>query len=404
MSDNKRKNVLETVKYINESHSRFKTLMNKEELTDADKSELNVIAQNSEQIKVNKNTIKFIPSKTISALNTIFYNHNGYVIGLDYTPERINNETKTYSNDNGNSLLINHNNNIENNKIIGISKKTKGINDDVTNFDGQPNIIITKQSSRSIHTTPVGTEYVISFEFSLSRFPSKVYQNSNKNHQMKQITTRISELICFQFANNKLIEFAAMAPNGLGIDGNKTKFKNRYSPFSIAVSFPHGKVKHSIHTDYKFELNKTYLVKLVIQSLDGIISNSTNLSYKLYVNEIQELVVFTRCKVWGSAGKNLKKLEIIPSQPGFLTMSNQKYSQTQYNNYLSSEHLSFSPPMSLDYLIAIYSVPYLVSSKPYYGNFIEKKYYWNNIIYKRYLHKSNTAVNFGKINIFYLTF
>jgi len=404
MSFNKKKYSLEISKSIEESHDRYVVLMNKTEMTDAEVNEKGQLGNNILQIKDKKGVVKHIPTTTISSLNKIFYNYIGYAIGLDFTPEYVRTQTKTYFNDEGNSLMVKHNNNISNNMIIGVSKTTKGINDDVTDFNGKPNLSITRQVGNQpfggfIHNQNVGKEYVISFEFSLSRFPSKVYQDSNQTYHMKQITTRISELICFEFGDGRLIEFAAMAPTGVGSDNTTPKFKNRYSPFSIAVSFPYGLVKHSIHTDYKFELKKTYLVKLIIIGNNDL-SYSDQLMYQLYINEVQQQVVSTRCKVWGKYGKNLKQSEIIPSQPGFLTITN-----NEFGGNVSDVYASYNPnPLDFNTLVAIYSVPYSPVSINHqkYKTLLGRKQVLYDKIYTKYLHKANTAVDFGKINIFYL--
>lgn len=408
MSINKKKYNLEIINSIEESHDRYVVLMNKTEMTDVEVNEKDQLGNNILQIKDKKGVIKHIPTTTISSLNKIFYNYNGYAIGLDFTPEYVRTQTKTYFNDEGNSLMVKHNNNISNNMIIGVSKTTKGVNDDVTDFNGNPNLCITRQVGNQpfggfIHNQNVGNEYVISFEFSLSRFPSKVYQNSGQAYHMKQITTRISELIRFEFGDGRLIEFAAMAPTGFGSDKSSPKFKNRYSPFSIAVSFPYGPVKHSIHTDYKFELKKTYLVKLVINgNID--LSSSDQLTYKLYINETQQQVVSTRCKVWGKYGKKLKQSEIIPSQPGFLTMTNMDYLKSEFGGNVYLEYSTYNPkPLDFNTLVAIYSVPYspVRINNLENENFLGRKSALYDKIYTKYLNKANTAVDFGKINIFY---
>ena len=411
MSINKKKYNLEIINSIEESHDRYEVLINKTKLTYEEQNEKQQLGNNILQIKDKKGVIKHIPSTTISSLNKVFYKYNEYVTGLDFTPEYVRNQFKTYSNDAGNSLIVKHNNNISNNMIIGVSKTTKGVNDDVTDFNGNPNLCITRQVGNQpfggfIHSQNVGDEYVISFEFSLSRFPSKVYQDSSQAYHMKQITTRISELIRFEFGDGRLIEFAAMAPTGVGSDKSTPKFKNRYSPFSIAVSFPYNKVKHSIHTDYKFELKKSYLVKLVIKGNFDQLSYSDQLIYKLYVNEVQQQVVSTRCKVWGKYGKNLKQSEIIPSQPGFLTITNMNYLRTQFGDNVSLEYVSHNPNNPLDFntLVAIYSVPYSpvrMNNQSRTTLFGRKQALYDKI-YSKYLHKANAAVDFGKINIFYL--
>jgi hypothetical protein len=416
MSSNKKKFILNTIKSIEESHKKYDVLLKKTDITETEKEEKKGIEDNIRKITESVNVIKTLPVKSLIEMERIIYKSNDFVTGLDFTPSFVSSKSYTYSNDTGYSLLVNHNNNISKDMIFGISNLTKGVIDDVTNFNGESNLSITRQSNELpfggvIHTKPVGNEYIISFEFSLSRFPSKTSQNSLYSHQMKQVTTRRSGLICFNYgANNKYIEFAAMAPQGYPKNTTEGSniFKNKYSPFSIAVSFPFkGNCSNSIHTDYKFKLNTTYLVKLRITSEDNVsnLNSKNRLRYELFVNNSLEEVIFTYGKVWNRNGKKLKKNGIIPSQPGFLNVNGQFYDNTSPRFSISKEVLQ---PNGFDFntLNLIYSVPYkpLINYKNISSNdLLEHKNKFYNMIYKRYLYKINNGVNFGKINIYYST-
>jgi hypothetical protein len=416
MSSNKKKFILNTIKSIEESHKKYDVLLKKTDITETEKEEKKGIEDNIRKITESVNVIKTLPVKSLIEMERIIYKSNDFVTGLDFTPSFVSSKSYTYSNDTGYSLLVNHNNNISKDMIFGISNFTKGVIDDVTNFNGESNLSITRQSNELpfggvIHTKPVGNEYIISFEFSLSRFPSKTSQNSLYSHQMKQVTTRRSGLICFNYgANNKSIEFAAMAPQGYPKNTTEGSniFKNKYSPFSIAVSFPFkGNCSNSIHTDYKFKLNTTYLVKLRITSEDNVsnLNSKNRLRYELFVNNSLEEVIFTYGKVWNRNGKKLKKNGIIPSQPGFLNVNGQFYDNTSPRFSISKEVLQ---PNGFDFntLNLIYSVPYkpLINYKNISSNdLLEHKNKFYNMIYKRYLYKINNGVNFGKINIYYST-
>jgi hypothetical protein len=416
MSSNKKKFILNTIKSIEESHKKYDVLLKKTDITETEKEEKKGIEDNIRKITESVNVIKTLPVKSLIEMERIIYKSNDFVTGLDFTPSFVSSKSYTYSNDTGYSLLVNHNNNISKDMIFGISNLTKGVIDDVTNFNGESNLSITRQSNELpfggvIHTKPVGNEYIISFEFSLSRFPSKTSQNSLYSHQMKQVTTRRSGLICFNYgANNKSIEFAAMAPQGYPKNTTEGSniFKNKYSPFSIAVSFPFkGNCSNSIHTDYKFKLNTTYLVKLRITSEDNVsnLNSKNRLRYELFVNNSLEEVIFTYGKVWNRNGKKLKKNGIIPSQPGFLNVNGQFYDNTSPRFSISKEVLQ---PNGFDFntLNLIYSVPYkpLINYKNISSNdLLEHKNKFYNMIYKRYLYKINNGVNFGKINIYYST-
>lgn len=408
MSIDKKKYVSEKIKYIRESHSKYNLLSTKTERTEIEEQEKKEIEQTILKITESVNVVKNLPIKTLIELDKVITKSNNFVSGLDFIPTNVSNNGKTYSNDTGYSLLINYNN-INNDKIISVPKLTKGIIDDITNFNNQPNVSITRQSDRNpfggvIHTTPVGNEYIISFEFTLLRFPSKVYQNSLHSNQMKQLTTRRSELISFNY-DNKSIEFAVMAPQG---GSSNNTFKNNYSPFSIAVSFPFkGNCNNSIHTDYKFELNTPYLIKLRITSEDNEtkLNNSDRLRYELFVNNTQENIIFTYGKVWNRINKKLKKNGIIPSQPGFLNMFNVHHDNTNPRFKISKEVISLrSNNFDFNKLNFIHSVPHKPLIK--YTNISSSNvlnHYENiyNIHYKRYLYKLNNGVNFGKINIYY---
>jgi hypothetical protein len=414
MSINKKINILNTIKSIESSHRKYDVLLKKTNITETDLEEKKSIESNIQKITESVNVIKSLPVKSLVEMDRVIYNSNYFVTGLDFTPSFVPSKDKTYSNDTGNSLLVNHNNNIIKDLIFGIPNLTKGVIDDVTNFNGESNLSITRQSDKlpfggAIHTNPVGSEYIISFEFSLSRFPSKVLQNSLYSHQMKQVTTRRSELICFKYGEkNKSIEFAAMAPQGYVEGGGGNSFKDNYSPFSIAVSFPfQGNCSNSIHTDYKFELNTPYLVKLRITSEDyaSNLNKTERLRYELFVNNSLQEVIFTYGKVWSRNGKKLKKNGIIPSQPGFLNIDGQFHEETKPRFNISKEVIQ---PKGFDFntLNFIYSVPY----KPFidYKNIssndvLEHKNKFYNLLYKRHLYKINNGVNFGKINIYYLT-
>lgn len=410
MSTNKEKYILNTIKSIESSHSKYRLLLNKTERTEREENEKKDIEKNIIKITESVNVVKTLPIKSLIEIEKIIHKSNDFVTGLDFTPSFISSKGKTFSNDSGYSLLVNHNKNSED-IIFGVSNLTKGVIDDVTNFNGESNISITRQSDKTpfggvIHTTPVGKEYIISFEFSLSRFPSKVLQNSLHSHQMKQITTRRSGLICFKYGpNNQYIEFAAMAPQGYPKNGGfANTFKNKYSPFSIAVSFPFkGNCSNSIHTDYKFELNTTYLVKLRITSEDNVsnLYNTNRLRYELFINNSLEEVIFTYGKVWGRNGKKLKKNGLIPSQPGFLNLNNQHYNDTTPKFNISKEVIQPNG-FNFNTLNFIYSVPYKpLNTKITNIDVFNYKNDLYHMIYKRFLYKINNGVNFGKINIYY---
>jgi hypothetical protein len=130
--------------------------------------------------------------------------------------------------------------------------------------------------------------------------------------------------------------------------------------------------------------------------------NDTNrLRYELFINNSLEEVIFTYGKVWGKNGKKLKKMGVIPSQPGFLNLNNQHYNDTTPKSKISKEVLQPNG-FNFNTLNFIYSVPYKpLNTKITNIDVFNYKNDLYHMIYKRFLYKINNGVNFGKINIYY---
>jgi len=174
--------------------------------------------------------LKHLTPEVAASLDYIRNTLNDMTILFSYTPSDGTSKNskqnqpseKRYSYRRGNTVIGLHPY-TEGGKALGLTKRTLGLIDDVTNYDGQPTMEITKQSAQSnvgesLHkSTDVGGGYSVSFNFKLNRFPSKTYQDNSQGWYMKQYTTRRTDLITFDYETNtkngrNTIEFGAMAP------------------------------------------------------------------------------------------------------------------------------------------------------------------------------------------------
>jgi len=363
---------------IKKRHSEFAVLETKEELSDSEVELLSKITEDILSIKEQPKTIKSLQSNDIVKLNNLSNSLLQYskIFSYDVKNDKyLQNITSLTYNDNvGSNLIIN---NFYNGN--GLNRKTLGIIDDVTNYTNDPILNISKQTGNKsyggyIHQVGVKEEYKVSFEFILSRFPSKTYQDSDKNYSMRKITTRRTDLISFFYkdfenkqenVNPNVIEFGAMAPMGIFFDSkqmssvenlvesfklktpeptegeeptpkgeksnhysyvedvvkklNNPPYKNEYSQFSIAASITCGNnYRISVSTDYKFQLGNTYVVTLIVRKNDDFeFGKEGDYEIILEVDGVKELVFPYIGKVWGKSGNVGKNRNLIPSQPNF---------------------------------------------------------------------------------------
>ena len=235
-------------------------------------------------------------------------------------------------------------NNVKGNMAVGTSTQSFGITDDLLNYTGQPTLRIQSMagllidSSAPLYSSAIEDRYSVSFIFKLNRFPSKLHKNQNN---FRQITTRRTDLLSFNYEGDSRIEFGAMAPFTYYKGRNKNSiirtFEGNYNQFSIAANIvgPKGGSK-SFYTDYKFELGKEYQVKLVIvktnESDNNEFGSIDNYFVYMYVNNVLESIAMTDCKVWGQKGNFYKRnqgnmlkrkhfdkeFNLIATQPNFL--------------------------------------------------------------------------------------
>jgi hypothetical protein len=417
-------------KDIENNYRKFNTLTKRADQENPNvRTKLKDISRGVDQLFKDDNTLSLLDGRTISKLNHLYYNGTGqYSSLLNFTPvssgtttqTRIPSQTQNY--DGGYQIIYKYDNNFDG-RILGRDKRTKNIIDDITNFDGKPTLSIHGQGDDNPYSgyvyrvDQIGNQYVVSFDFNLRRFPSKTHQNSSRGYSMKQFTTRRSEIIRFIYDGNvnNVIEFAAMAPYSKGEGSNPYQFK--YYPYSLAVSFPIDDCKHSIYTDYKFNLDTWYNVKLTIDGDAANFRDSNYFTISLYVNNVLQEISYTHNKVWSIAGKKLKKDFLVASTPGFgilntdIAIEKEILKDTMYNISFTDggkgevkESKNNFPPVSMkkrfDFstLVKIQTVPYLPMI-PNYSNISDQDKYHK--IYKKHLNSSNNGIDFSNVQIYY---
>jgi hypothetical protein len=218
--------------------------------------------------------------------------------------------------------------------VNGANKKYKGLPDDLIGFTTQPTLQIlgrnelSKNNWKPIYkNTEVISEYTINCSFRLNRFPTRTWYRS-KDSSYQSCTARRTEIMRFQYANEdktnnnikdsecNFIAIGASAPfqnipilNDRG-DGYtyKSFFYEKFSPFSIGVSFPVGGNHKTIYTDYKFELSKWYNLKIELKKFDYE-HNAYRLS--IYINGTLEDTAIMNSILWSKEGSRRKRFNIF---------------------------------------------------------------------------------------------
>lgn len=429
---------------INSLYKDFSEIIKKDKISEEDQGKLNniysIVTKISDQTKV----IKELATASIVKLDRManVFKSSQHIFSFNskdyFTPYR--GVSNTYSNNEGNNLIIKNFN-----SGVGLSKLTYGIVDDVTNFINNPIISIEKQKGSKnnggfIHQLNINSEYRVSFEFILNRFPSKTYQDSSKKYSMKQLTSRRTDLITFEYEDDgnspvNVIEFGAMAPFGLFFDSeykfefgdgikspksaekrdkittlrdllpnlNYEPYKGKYSPFSIGASVTCGNnYRVSISTDYKFELGKSYIVTLIINNLGRVnFGDEQDYDFRMEVNMTPELIVASPGKVWGKTGSRHRDNNNIHSQPNFRkrllpkavnedpTVVDKMIRDMYTVNAKKSFQINLKK-LRLSTLKSINTVPYI------------KKVGNGNKIYNHMNYKTNNGVNFKTVDIYYV--
>jgi hypothetical protein len=442
MSESKELYVKKISGLLRKTYDDYVVIASKEEMTEEDDKKLREIVKTVKFIEEQKGIIKDLTGPEIIKINKLSFVVNeltnvfSYDLGIANNSPNI--KSKRKNNNEGHNLIV---------KNFGLGKtvnrNTFNINDDVTNFVNDPIFSIEKQAGRKssegfIHelTDRINSEYKISFSFNLSRFPSKTFQNSTRKHSMKQITSRRTDLLKFNYGKTT-IEFGAMAPVGIFVDPkqefipkeseygvNKYKqtlrdilktldykpYSQIYSQFSIAccINSKNGTTL-SLSTDYKFELGKNYVVSLTINGLDGNSFRGGNkYLVKMSVNGVDEPIFLYSGKVWNKIGNRLKNNNKLPSQPNFryrllpkfvndgltdqyeIDMARKKIDD-QIRNIFTHKDIYNQADASLNELnvnnlISIISVPYDKTGKN---------------IYNKKTYKVNRGVSFRNIELYY---
>ena len=290
---------------INKIHS-------KEIITVEDEKIMDAIRVKTQEILSNTKVVKNLPFNALKELNDVkFRMLDNHSVAFSYTPVD-NKESITPKNQaviSENSLIVKHDSVIDG-KAIGATKKTLGIIDDLSQYDGKPTMFIGKSKSGNseifdgtLHDIKIDDEYKISFDFRLNRFPSKVYQDTKKykysdDNAMiaRRYTSRRSDLMTFNYGEEgtqNTIRFGAMAPHLINSNGSNV-FDNCYDDFSIAACINYNKnQKISVFTDYKFKLGETYNVILGIKlitndQIKGLMKALSNFKELNGINKIQK--------------------------------------------------------------------------------------------------------------------
>lgn len=438
---------------IENSYRTLKNLLSKDNKTKDDNETIKQIKDNAENISKNRSTsITKLPADVISKLNYLSYNtKDNYVSVFSYHPtdtkQQVSNKVVTYTAQTDVNLIPKHNPSVSN-KIIGIDKYVFGIPDDVFYYDGQPILSLYKQDGKKVfgylhEITQNMSQYVISFDFKLKRFPSTTFRDADKSIGMdfvKRITRRSSDLISFIYDTDRpiklgggkiddgnpekkiiekfenKIEFGVMAPKSIYENGKTTRtkegdipnlslgFKGKYSPFSIAVSLPkNNNRKVSFYTDYKFQLNTWYNVKLTITGNNASIINGVGNDFEvdLTVNSISETILSAYGKVWGNNKKNLVKSNSIATQPKFLLMNQSPDSHCTFN-LRKTPMFTTNNGLNLNNLHLIETCPSKINFKCSTEDYVnhDKELIEYKKIKKNLMYKTNNGVDFGNVDIY----
>jgi len=271
-----------------------------------------------------KDAYKFMDAPTLVKVQSIVEAKNEKRTVFTYQP-------KTSASD----LIVVTSTDIGQGTINGSNKKFIGLPDDLFSFAHQPTLQILGRKDLSLDnwkpiyedSKGMQSEYSISCSFRLNRFPTRTwYKSVDSTYQNN--TTRRTEIMRFQYSDYpkdgyypwrfyNFISIGAVAPYGnipfdVGSPNyeHKRTFKEKYSPFSIGVSFPLSTGAQTIYTDYKFELKKWYNLKIDLVKIDTL-----NNTYKvqLYVNGILQETAIANVIPWNRMGskylrKNLFKI------------------------------------------------------------------------------------------------
>jgi hypothetical protein len=215
----------------------------------------------------------------------------------------------------------------------------------------QVSVIEIQNLTNSVYqlNTAATTTYTISLWVKIVSFPTKYDGTKGKTRNSYQSTkSKRAALARFNYTTdgnpNGQIEFGAMAP--YYTDDNDALYKSVFEPISFGVSiksYSNDKIwVESVYTDYKFNLNKWYLVTIQLDSNSNmsVLTNQT-MNKKIFVNGIQENVAYYGGIPWnyrsssnntdGTSIQSRRKRGAVAGGPGFYNC----YSRGVVNNFPS---------------------------------------------------------------------
>lgn len=422
------KKLLELKNKFERNVNLFKTLKLKEvshEIKETEMKTLKELEVELDSVMQEPKTLSALPVSTNLAIGKMIDISNSLTTIFTYTP--VTTAPKSFINSKWSDVktddltLLPKYEKVSNGMVIGNTKQTFGVVDDLYNYNGQPTLKLERlrtstNNETSITRSKIGNQYSISFIFRLNRFPSKAYMPGSF---VERVTTRRTDLLAFEYFNNCKIEFGAMAPYGRyvknqqRVDENGAKenicleYKGKYSPFSIAANLTCNGFSRStsIYTDYKFELGKDYHVTLLITKTNDMSGNpfGTPDAYaiSLSVDNVLENTGVVDGKVWGKNFNGVKATKpnfLLPDSSDYLIKNNLG---KKYNVDNQSENVVVLGEMSIEALRTITSSPNVINRsdnrKPVM--LIPNTLYFNKSMVSKYLYKINNGVDIGSIYI-----
>jgi hypothetical protein len=360
-----------------------------------------------------------LPGNVLTQVQTVFADDNQDTIStlFNYSPSHPPLDLLVVSNGTINTR----------NQILGPNTKYANNFDDLFYYSNSPIFNILGIIKENIHNpAPIIQDdlllvkdskyiYDISFSFKLDRFPTFTYFDNKKKKYFTN-STRRTDIISFNYAPRKgninSISVGALAPFIARSEGKTSPsghfykytqrpYHNKHTPFSLAVNLPltGGIQSTSYYTDYKFQLNTWYNVKIRLQVNSIEEDRPVNSTLQIYVNGDLQEIASHKGKVWSKRISNQrKKSQNLASGPRFTNANG----TTHIENSLSYTHRNLDGIM-LSQLKTITTPPYSINSQlhfnpKYFGEERYVKKYFNNV-WSHHKQQMNTAINYGDILI-----
>jgi len=267
---------------ITHNVKKTRTLLNKTNLSNDEKVELEDISKET-QLILQTNLFKHIEVSFVKLVREVLHNTSTLTLQelFFYEPDARSNKAKSNFRYNSNDAVVYQHNKVVGKFAVGSDPIINGMINDVASHEN-PNILKIKKLSENadngfLYDASITDDYTLSFQFKLNRFPSKVYtQLAKKNPAAnpaysKRITSRRTDILSLNYSQDGLhrIEIGAMAPNVNR--SNVPVYDNQYAPYSICASISVGNPwKYSVYTDYKFELGEIQYLTLKIKKVPDV--------------------------------------------------------------------------------------------------------------------------------------